>query len=64
MVVSLAQFGSRILGLRINIAFLLHKLGNRTDGCDDCLVACPWNKFAVTAQAVRYHARDDLVAPA
>jgi epoxyqueuosine reductase len=64
MAVSLAQFGSRILGLRINIAFLLHKLGNRIYGCDDCLAACPWNKFAVTAQEIRYHARTDLVAPA
>jgi epoxyqueuosine reductase len=43
---------------------LRSKMGNRIYGCDDCLAACPWNKFAVTAQEIRYHARDDLLAPA
>jgi epoxyqueuosine reductase len=39
-------------------------LGNRIYGCDDCLAVCPWNKFAVQATEVRYHARDDLRRPA
>jgi len=39
-------------------------IGNRIYGCDDCLAACPWNKFAVVASEVKYAARDDLRAPA
>jgi len=42
---------------------LRDKLGNRIYGCDDCLAACPWNKFAVAASDIRYEARAELKAP-
>ena len=38
-------------------------LGNHIYGCDDCLSACPWNKFAVEAHELRYTAREDLLTP-
>jgi epoxyqueuosine reductase len=38
-------------------------MGNHIYGCDDCLAACPWNKFAVEAHELRYAAKDDLIAP-
>jgi epoxyqueuosine reductase len=38
-------------------------MGNRIYGCDDCLAVCPWNKFAVAAREVKYHARADLLSP-
>ena len=38
-------------------------IGNRIYGCDDCLAACPWNRFAGVAREAKLRARDDLRAP-
>jgi epoxyqueuosine reductase len=42
---------------------LRSRMGNRIYGCDDCLAACPWNKFAQAGREMKFHAREALRAP-
>jgi epoxyqueuosine reductase len=39
-------------------------IGNRIYGCDDCLIVCPWNKFAQASRELFFAAREGSAAPA
>jgi epoxyqueuosine reductase len=38
-------------------------IGDRVFGCDDCLAACPWNRFARENRFIKEYARPDMTEP-
>lgn len=38
-------------------------IGNRIYGCDDCLLPCPWNRFATPSPEADFSPRNGLEAP-
>jgi epoxyqueuosine reductase len=42
---------------------LASAMGNRIYGCDDCLDACPWNKFSSSSKEPAFFPRVELNAP-
>jgi epoxyqueuosine reductase len=38
-------------------------IGDRIFGCDDCLAACPWNRFACEGALLKPHRRPDFGRP-
>ncbi len=38
-------------------------MGNRVFGCDDCITACPWNRFAPETEEAAFLPRPALAAP-
>jgi epoxyqueuosine reductase len=44
-------------------AALRPAIGNRIYGCDDCLAACPWNKYAKRTRELAFLPRIELTAP-
>jgi len=38
-------------------------IGNRIFGCDECLAACPWNRFARKGTLMNEYGRPELTTP-